>query len=130
MWSPVNRILAAVMLAACICPAAAQDLRGVRSHGAAHGVDDGYAGAFVRGAYVGAPPARVPRPSQIVPAPWSYGTYGIPTVSGIPAAPAGQPTVTVINARGPKAPSTRGGVPAGGEGATGARIIEVEVPRR
>ena len=130
MWLPKTRILTAVMLAACSCPAAAQDLRGVRSHGADYGVDDGYAGAFVRGAYIGAPLTRVPRPSQIVPSPWSYGTYGIPTVSGIPAAPIGQPTITVIDARGPKGSSTRSGVSGVGDRSTGARIIEVEVPRR
>lgn len=127
MWSPANPILAAMMLAACACPAAAQDFRGVESHGPAYG---GYAGGFVRGAYVGAPPTRLPRPSQIVPSPWSYGTYGIPTVSGIPAAPTGQPTLTVIDARGPQASSRRNGASAGGDGSTGVRIIEVEVPRR
>jgi hypothetical protein len=69
-----------------------------------YGRDDeaGYAGGFggplIRGDYVGAPFTRVPRPSELVPGAWGYGTYGIPTVAGIRSAPAGTPTVYVIDA--------------------------------
>lgn len=130
MWSRTHPILTALILAACACPAAARDFRGVEFDGPAHGRAYGYAGSFVRGDDIGAPLTRVPRPSQIVPAPWSYGTYGIPTVSGIYGTPAGQPTLTIINARGPKASPPGGGASAGRAGSTDARIIQVEVPRR
>lgn len=115
----------------------------------APGYDDGaarygFADEAVRGAYVGAPLTRFPRPSEIVPPAWSYGTYGVPTVSGIPRAPVGEPTLTVINAREPArrkpAPGARilsrgaaGGweaAEAGGYRPAGVRIIEVQVPRR
>ena len=89
---------------------------------------DGFAGPFVRGDYIGEPLTRVPRPSEIVPAPWSYGTYGIPTVTGIAPPPAAEPTLTVINAG-----TSRGRLQesAGEAGRTaGARIIAVQVPRR
>jgi len=62
----------------------------------------GYAGPAIRGDYVGAPLTRFPRPDQIVPSAWGYGTYGVPTVSGLPPAPVGTPTVYVIDA-----PATR-----------------------
>ena len=91
--------------------------------------DDGFAGPFVRGAYIGAPLTRVPRPSEIVPAPWSYGTYGIPTVTGIASAPAAAPTITVINATAPN-PDRRRGAARDADRAAGARIITVQVPRR
>lgn len=104
----------------------------------------GFADESVRGAYIGAPLTRFPRPSEIVPPAWSYGTYGVPTVSGIPRAPVGEPTLTVINAREPArrkpAPGARilsrgaaGGweaAEAGGYRPAGVRIIEVQVPRR
>ena len=130
MWSRTRPLLAAIALAASASSATARDLRGIEPYGPAHGGEDGYAGALVRGGYVGAPFTRVPRPSEIVPSPWSYGTYGIPTVSGIPATPAAQPTLTVINARAPGASPRDGGASARGDRSTGARIIEVEVPRR
>ena len=56
----------------------------------------GFAQPFVAGEYIGAPFTTVPSPNRIVPAPWSYGTYGVPTASGIAAAPTGAPTLTVI----------------------------------
>ncbi|AWN34657.1 hypothetical protein [Methylobacterium radiodurans] len=103
----------------------------------------GFADEAVRGAYIGAPLTRFPRPSEIVPPAWSYGTYGVPTVSGIPPAPVGEPTLTVINAREPArrpAPGPRilardagGGwssAEAGGYRPAGVRVIEVQVPRR
>lgn len=71
---------------------------------------DGYAGPLIHGAYVGAPFTRVPRPSELVPSAWGYGTYGIPTVAGIRSAPAGIPTVYVIET--PPARATRTLAPA------------------
>ncbi|WP_204262944.1 hypothetical protein [Methylobacterium sp. BTF04] len=58
----------------------------------------GYAGPAIRGDYIGAPLTQFPRPTQIVPSAWGYGTYGIPTVTGIRQAPTGTPTIYVINA--------------------------------
>ena len=105
----------------------------------------GFADEAVRGAYIGAPLTRFPRPSEIVPPAWSYGTYGIPTVAGIARAPVGEPTLTVIHAQNP-APRRNGGARILSRGETGrwaridaraetpeptgARIIEVRVPRR
>ena len=103
----------------------------------------GFADEAVRGAYIGAPLTRFPRPSEIVPPAWSYGTYGIPTVAGITRAPVGQPTLTVIDTPSPP-PRRRGGarILSRGESgrwarmdmpameSTGARIIAVRVPRR
>ena len=118
MWSRTLPILAVLAIPA-VAPASAQGLRTVAPHGTVYGTDGyGYADEFVRGNYVGAPLTRFPRPSQIVPTPWSYGTYGIPTVSGMPPAPTGQPTLTVVNG-GPATASD-----------PGIRVIEVRVPRR
>lgn len=124
MRSRTVPLVALAMLGFTAPPVAAQGFRTVepyRSFHARHGGGYGYADEFVRGSYVGAPFTRVPSPSDIVPAPWSYGTYGIPTVSGIAAAPVGQPTLTVINGRGSRARSEDGGA---------ARVIEIAVPRR
>ncbi|WP_449409891.1 hypothetical protein [Methylobacterium komagatae] len=84
----------------------------------------GFAQPFIAGEYIGAPLTRVPRPSQIVPTPWSYGTYGVPTVSGIAAPPTGAPTLTVINP-GAGRKSGRSGHDAGD-----VRVVNVSVPRR
>lgn len=59
--------------------------------------DPSYAGPLIRGEYVGAPLTRVPRPTELVPSAWGYGTYGVPTVTGIRPAPVGTPTVYVID---------------------------------
>ncbi|MGU3538640.1 hypothetical protein [Methylobacterium sp. A54F] len=144
-------ILAATMLAGLTGPVLAYDARFAgRGYGAPYGyaeqgaVGYGYADEAVRGAYVGAPLTRFPRPSEIVPSPWSYGTYGIPTVTGIPRAPVGTPTITVINADRPAARSPRNTsarvINRGRDGAWsqadtapvegGPRIISVSVPRR
>ena len=102
--------------------------RGAAYGSPAYGGYDGFGGEFVRGSYIGAPLTRVPRPSEIVPSPWSYGTYGVPTVSGIAAPPAAAPTLTVINAA---VPHGRNRVRSLEEGQTaGARVITVQVPRR
>lgn len=119
-------------------------------YGPAGGFYDGYgyAGPAIAGAYVGAPLTRFPRPNEIVPSAWGYGTYGIPTVAGIARSPVGEPAIYVIGARGPAArrgvrkpawtspgePADRrprGDLTALPQGATGgARIIPVTVPRR
>ncbi|MDP4024968.1 hypothetical protein Q8W71_20270 [Methylobacterium sp. NEAU 140] len=119
MWSRTLPILAALAVTATV-PAAAEGRRRVAPYGTVYGTEGGYgyAGDFVRGTYVGAPFTRFPRPAEIVPSPWSYGTYGIPTVSGQPPAPTGQPTLTVVN----------GG--SAGRSDPGLRVIEVRVPRR
>ncbi len=57
----------------------------------------GFADAGISGAYIGAPQTRFPRPSELVPSALGYGTYGVPTVTGIRQAPAAQPTVYVID---------------------------------
>jgi len=102
----------------------------------------GYAGSAIRGDYVGAPFTRFPRPDQIVPSAWGYGTYGVPTVSGIPPAPVGTPTIYVIDA--PAAPAgakaARSRVVSRSRAGTfteaqavvpgGPRIISVSVPPR
>lgn len=117
--------LLALLLAA---PASAEGFRSVDAYGPVYAGEDGFAGNFVRGTYIGAPLTRVPRPTQIVPAPWSYGTYGIPTVSGIAAPPAAQPTLTVINA-GDASARRRGREAVAGR-PSGPQIITVQVPRR
>ena len=133
MWSRTFPVVAALALFASVLPASAQGVHRVAPYGrplGGYGGDYGYAGAFVRGDYVGAPLTHVPRPAQLVPTPWSYGTYGIPTVSGIPQAPTGQPTLTVINARGPNATPRRGDARPERDGAAGISVIDVRVPRR
>ncbi|MHB2206989.1 hypothetical protein [Methylobacterium sp. CM6257] len=122
-----TRTLLTLLALTLVTPASAQTFRGGEVYVPAYAGDDGFAGEFVRGTYIGAPLTRVPRPTQIVPAPWSYGTYGIPTVSGIASPPAAQPTLTVINATSPE--RRRRGA-AGDSRATGARVIAVQVPRR
>lgn len=133
MWSRMVPVLAACAVAAWAFPTSAQGFHRVDPYGVAsegYAGDYGYAGAFVRGSYIGAPLTHVPRPAQLVPTPWSYGTYGVPTVSGIPPAPAGHPTLTVINARGSLVAPRRGDARADGDAVAGVRIIEVQVPRR
>lgn len=127
-----NRLVLTVIALAAAAPASAQTFRSIEpyapvSYSSGYAGDPSFAGEFVRGTYIGAPLTRVPRPSQIVPAPWSYGTYGIPTVTGIPAAPAAQPTLTVINAA-PKARRHERAV--GADPVAGARVITVQVPRQ
>ncbi|HEV7439743.1 MAG TPA: hypothetical protein VGN94_08990 [Methylobacterium sp.] len=132
--------------------AAAQDLTYVGGPGPGYG--SGYGDNLVGGAYVGAPFTRFPSPRELVPPAWGYGTYGVPTVSGIRRAPVGEPTVYVIDSPAPRpqrssrarilsrdrdgrwsqlqpfgATDAAGGTrPAAYSG--GARIIPVTVPRR
>lgn len=125
---PLLTLVLSLVLAA---PAAAQGIRaGVpyAPYAPSYAEGYGFAGDFIRGDYIGAPLTRVPRPTQIVPAPWSYGTYGVPTVSGIALAPTAQPTLTVIHAAGPKDRRRLGALAE--ERTAGAQIIAVRVPRR
>jgi hypothetical protein len=117
--------LMALILAA---PASAEGFGAPTPYAPAYADGYGFAGEFVRGDYIGAPLTRVPRPSEIVPSPWSYGTYGVPTVSGIAPAPTARPTLTVIQAAGPKGRQRLGAVAE--ERTAGAQIIAVRVPRR
>ncbi|MCF4125095.1 hypothetical protein [Methylobacterium sp. SyP6R] len=65
---------------------------------------------------VAEPYFKLPRPSELVPSAWGEGTYGIPTVAGIPPQPKADPVLYVIN---------------GGERQVGgARVISVQAPRR
>lgn len=127
--------------------------RGFHHHGGFHGRHAVAAGGLYGVGYdatdigyggYGAPIMRFPRPSEIVPPAWGYGTYGVPTMPGIRQAPAGTPTVLVIEGTGParsrRAPGPRilsrdsdGGWT--GENAEpsvpgGPRIVTVNVPRR
>lgn len=143
----LSRSLPVLALIAGIAPASAQTLGDGTSIGylptgyaAAYG---GYGSGLVDGAYVGAPFTRVPSPREIVPTPWGYGTYGVPTVSGIRRAPVGEPVVYVIEGTG-KGKTRReserrrqagrwSGLTAAEpvpQQAGGARVIEVRVPRR
>ncbi|KAB1075802.1 hypothetical protein F6X51_03045 [Methylobacterium planeticum] len=144
-------LLALALCGGLAAPAAAQNLTYVG--GTPPGYVDGYGlgGNLVGGAYVGAPLTRFPSPRELVPPAWGYGTYGVPTVSGIRRAPVGEPTVYVIDSPAPRPrSSTRASSRArvltrdhdgqwsqlesgGARGASysgGARIISVTVPRR
>ena len=124
---------------------------GAQAQGAGYGYGNSYANEgygfaepAIRGDYIGAPFTRSPRPSDLVPAVWGYGTYGVPTMTGIRTATVGVPTVYVIDApanagrhRGPRIVSRDGdGSRADLRGesrpvsAGGARVIAVSVPRR
>ncbi|MBE7200529.1 MAG: hypothetical protein INR70_22380 [Parafilimonas terrae] len=122
---PLMAVVSALILAP---PASAQGYGAATPYVPAYADGYGFAGEFVRGDYIGAPLTRVPSPTQIVPSPWSYGTYGIPTVSGIAPAPTAQPTLTVIHAASPKGRQRLGAVAE--ERTGGAQIIAVRVPRR
>jgi len=106
-----------------------------------------FAGPAIEGAYLGAPFTRLPSTSRLVPPAWGYGTYGVPTVAGLPPAPVGTPTVYVIESPAPAARArvttgprvlsrTRTGrfapaaVPAPTVTAGGARVLSVSVPPR
>lgn len=93
-------ILLATALSLGTDTAAAQSACGYEGFGARQSYtgECAYAGSAIRGDYVGAPLTRFPRPSELVPSAWGYGTYGIPTVSGIRQAPVGTPTIYVIDA--------------------------------
>jgi hypothetical protein len=129
-------ILAAVLPP--VLPAAAQDYPVNRIYGAGYRHVSGYGpgaryGGFaeplIQGDYIGAPFTSVPRPSHLVPTPWSYGTYGVATVSGIPGAPTGAPTLTVIHAPAGRKGLRRAAAPLGDDPAD-VRVVNVSVPRR
>lgn len=104
----------------------------------------GFADPAIRGDYIGAPFTRTPRPSDLVPSAWGYGTYGVPTMTGIRNAPVGVPTVYVIDSP-PRAVRREGARIVSRDGhwskaevhgesgrayPGGARVIPVTVPRR
>lgn len=140
-------ILAALATIPASLPAVAQGFQARHSQGghARHGArgphgayggsypwvayGSGFAEPFINGDYIDTPFTTIPRPNHLVPTPWSYGTYGVPTVSGIAPAPTGQPTLTVIHAQGAR----RGGGRAASlpdEGLDDMRVVNVSVPRR
>ncbi len=127
MRSRTLTLLAVLATLPVALPAAAEGYRSYGYYGTgiprmAYG--RGFAEPFVAGEYIGAPFTHVPSPNRIVPAPWSYGTYGVPTVSGIAAPPTGAPTLTVIHAPGARKSARR-------EGDAGdVRVVNVNVPRR
>ena len=92
-------------------------------YGPAYGGQGGYgfADEAVRGAYIGAPFTSLPSPNRIVPAPWSYGTYGVPTISGLREAPVAAPSVTVVNSGMRPAPRPGHGPRILSRGRNGAR---------
>lgn len=108
----------AVMISSCAVSGAmaGERFRVIGDYG--YGDRYAFAGEAIGGAYVGAPLTRFPRPNEIVPPAWGYGTYGVPTITGIRQAPAGAPTLTVINSRDAAAAQS------------GVRMISVTVPRR
>lgn len=134
--------------AALSCSAAGAQAQGVeygyRHAYSGYGSGYGFAEPAIRGEYIGAPFTRTPRPSDLVPSVWGYGTYGVPTMTGIRTATVGVPTVYVIEAparavrqKGPRIVSRDGrwsqaetqGEPRPAS-AGGARVIAVSVPRR
>ncbi|GJE03186.1 hypothetical protein [Methylobacterium isbiliense] len=130
---------------------------GFRRHsgyGYGYGLPLGYAGV-VAGAPAAAAPVEpfltLPSPEELVPAAWGYGTYGIPTVAGIPAPPRADPVVYVIHGveseraapparrigRDPAGSGRRSDTARPAEGirpvsyrAGAARVVELTVPRR
>jgi hypothetical protein len=119
-------------------PALAQDVRPAVRSGATYRAYGGYPGPvgggfaqpFIQGDYIGAPLTAFPRPTQIVPTPWSYGTYGIPTVSGIAAPPVAAPTLTVIQPARPKKAARHGGLVSAADDPSGVRVVNLTAPRR
>lgn len=91
----MNRVLPTSLLGAALSCAVLGGAQAQVIYGAAPTY--AYAGPAIRGDYVGAPFTRFPRPDRLVPSAWGYGTYGVPTVSGIAPAPIGTPTVYVID---------------------------------
>jgi hypothetical protein len=73
------------------------------------------AGGVLEPGLVAEPYVTLPRPSELVPSAWGEGTYGIPTVSGIPPQPRADPVLYVIN--------------GGARSVGGARVIPVQAPR-
>ncbi|GJE29305.1 hypothetical protein [Methylobacterium organophilum] len=149
MRSLVRPALAAALVLGATLGAQAGERILYRAYGyGPAGYGDGYTFAepFVSGSYVGAPLTRFPRPSEIVPPAWGYGTYGVPTYSGIRQGPAAKPMLYVIDS--PRGAPSRAGtgrariVERGHDGrwsdtergaetrGGGARVVDVTVPRR
>lgn len=149
MRMPVRLGLAAILILGSAAGAAAWDggFHSGRHHGR-YGTAVTVGSPFGYGADVGygsyGAPLRFPRPNEIVPPAWGYGTYGVPTMPGIRQAPTGTPTVYVIESdeprlsrpgsAGPRILSRRGGEWASEEPtyapSSGPRIVQVRVPRR
>ncbi|GJD36964.1 hypothetical protein [Methylobacterium aerolatum] len=131
-------MIAALALSAAT-PAVAQDRHTTVRYGTSYqtyggypgGYEGGFAAPLINGDYVGAPFTAVPRPSQLVPPAWSYGTYGIPTVSGIAAPPVAAPTLTVIDAPQPRRRVRQGFVSRKVTStAPGVRVVNLTLPHR
>lgn len=144
-------VLATLALLTASLPAAANGRPAARPHGAKHhgygarhhgaayrgygsgyplvAYGNGFAQPFIEGDYVGEPFTPFPRPNHLVPTPWSYGTYGVPTVSGIPPAPTGQPTLTVIHSQGGRRGARRA-EPVSDAAFADMQVVDVRVPRR
>lgn len=58
--------------------------------------DESYAGPYVVAASRTGLLLPIPRPTELVPSAWGYGTYDVPTATGIRPAPVGTPTLYVI----------------------------------
>jgi len=146
MGSSKRSLIGLSCAAVLSCAAIGAQAQGVGyGYGHTYGGDGyGFAEPAIRGDYIGAPFTRTPRPSDLVPSVWGYGTYGVPTMTGIRTATVGVPTVYVIDAparavrhRGPRIVSRDGrwsqaetqGEPRPAS-AGGARVIAVSVPRR
>lgn len=138
-----------LLIGLCGAAALSCSVAGAQAQGVGYGYGHAYRGygfaePAIRGDYIGAPFTRIPRPSDLVPSVWGYGTYGVPTMTGVRTATVGVPTVYVIEAptravrqKGPRIVSRDGrwsqaeihGEPRPAS-AGGARVISVSVPRR
>ncbi|ACL61138.1 hypothetical protein [Methylobacterium nodulans] len=86
------------------------------------------------------PLLTLPRPAELVPSAWGYGTYGIPTVAGIASPPRAEPVVYVIDGVGSRGPAELGRRRNGSWQAAEkgpalrrsepARVVGIAVPRR
>jgi hypothetical protein len=105
--------------------------------------DESYAGPYLFASSLAASRPPLPRPTELVPSAWGYGTYGIPTATGIRPAPVGTPTLYVIDTMpgarhrarnpGPRVLSRRERSPAAmaiaSQMQTGAKIVTVPIGR-
>lgn len=105
--------------------------------------DESYAGPYLFASSFAESRPPLPRPTELVPSAWGYGTYGIPTATGIRPAPVGTPTLYVIDTMpsarhrarnpGPKVLSRGGRSPVAtaiaSQMQTGARIVMVPIGR-
>lgn len=59
--------------------------------------DESYAGPYIVASPRTGSLPPIPRPTELVPSAWGYGTYDVPTATGIRPAPVGTPTLYVID---------------------------------